>query len=80
MGKRPGDRSNQARLDRITSTRKRKKALAKLMKQSKALDADDSDEGKPRKPYQFLFDYGTVEVEAMTYIRGRSLANYDLYH
>ena len=74
-GKRSVDHSNQARLDRITSNRKRRKALAKLVKQSKASERDDDDESKLRKSYQFLFDYGTVEVEAMTYIRGRSLAN-----
>jgi PhoH-like ATPase len=68
----PGE--DQARLDRITSTRKRKKAMAKLAKQP-AQQEPDEDEAKPRKPYQFLFDYGIVEVEAMTFIRGRSLSN-----
>jgi PhoH-like ATPase len=64
----------RARLDRITSTRKRKKAMAKLAKAP--IQPDDEDEAdKPRKPYQFLFDYGMVEVEAMTFIRGRSLSN-----
>lgn len=64
----------EARLDRITSTRKRKKAMAKLAKQPPSQDQED-EEAKPRKPYQFLFDYGMVEVEAMTFIRGRSLSN-----
>ena len=61
-------------LSRITSTRKRKKAMAKLAKQPAHGDEGDED-NKPRKPYQFLFDYGMVEVEAMTFIRGRSLSN-----
>lgn len=61
-------------VSRITSTRKRKKAMAKLAKQS-AKQESEEDENKPRKPYQFLFDYGMVEVEAMTFIRGRSLSN-----
>lgn len=69
----PGE--DEARLDRITSTRKRKKAMAKLAKQPAQQDHDEDDANKPRKPYQFLFDYGMVEVEAMTFIRGRSLAN-----
>jgi len=64
----------QARLDRITSTRKRKKAMAKLARQPSQQEQDDEAE-LPRKPYQFLFDYGMVELEAMTFIRGRSLSN-----
>jgi len=59
-------------VNRITSTRKRKKAMAKLARQPGTNEEDDN---KPRKPYQFLFDYGMVEVEAMTFIRGRSLSN-----
>jgi PhoH-like ATPase len=65
----------EARLNRITSTRKRKKAMAKLASQPQQQDKDDEEANKPRKPYQFLFDYGMVEVEAMTFIRGRSLSN-----
>lgn len=61
-------------VSRITSTRKRKKAMAKLAKQPTHREDEDED-SKPRKPYQFLFDYGMVEVEAMTFIRGRSLSN-----
>ena len=66
-----------AHLDKITSNRKRKKAMAKLAKQPAhhAQDKDEEEDNKPRKPYQFLFDYDMVEVEAMTFIRGRSLAN-----
>ncbi|HKK17643.1 MAG TPA: PhoH family protein [Opitutales bacterium] len=67
--------ADQARLDRITSTRKRKKAMAKLAKEPMQHEQDEDDANKPRKPYQFLFDYGMVEVEAMTFIRGRSLSN-----
>lgn len=66
--------NEQARLDRITSTRKRKKAMAKLSKVP-ARQEEDEEANNPRKPYQFLFDYGMVEVEAMTFIRGRSLSN-----
>lgn len=62
-------------IERITSNRKRKKAIAKLAKQPAQSDVSDDEETKSRKPYQFLFDYGMVEVEAMTFIRGRSLAN-----
>ena len=62
-------------LSRITSTRKRKKAMAKLAKQPSSERDNDEDDNMPRKPYQFLFDYGMVEVEAMTFIRGRSLSN-----
>jgi PhoH-like ATPase len=61
-------------VSRITSTRKRKKAMAKLARQPSKRE-EEEDENKPRKPYQFLFDYGMVEVEAMTFIRGRSLSN-----
>jgi PhoH-like ATPase len=61
-------------VSRITSTRKRKKAMAKLAKQPVGRD-EEVEDNKPRKPYQFLFDYGMVEVEAMTFIRGRSLSN-----
>ena len=66
---------NISDLDKITSNRKRKKAIAKLSKQplNQANKADENE--KPRKPYQFLFDFGMVTVEAMTFIRGRSLAN-----
>ena len=73
--KRPSEDPKRVRLDRITSNRKRKKAIAKLAKQSAMVESEDEDTGKLRKPYQFLFDHGIVEVEAMTYIRGRSLAN-----
>ena len=62
-------------VSRITSTRKRKKAMAKLAKQPSSERDNDEDDNMPRKPYQFLFDYGMVEVEAMTFIRGRSLSN-----
>ena len=75
MTKQSGSKQDQARLDRITSNRKRKKAIAKIVKQSSKAESADEDDNKLRKPYQFLFDYGIVEVEAMTYIRGRSLAN-----
>lgn len=67
--------AEHAHLDRITSNRKRKKAMAKLAKQPAHQDKDEEDANKPRKPYQFLFDFDMVEVEAMTFIRGRSLAN-----
>jgi PhoH-like ATPase len=66
---------DQARLGRITSTRKRKKAMGKLAKQPSHQEQDKDEANMPRKPYQFLFDYGMVEVEAMTFIRGRSLSN-----
>jgi len=63
-------------VNRITSTRKRKKAMAKLARQPGTnKQENEEDDNKPRKPYQFLFDYGMVEVEAMTFIRGRSLSN-----
>ena len=62
-------------IDRITSNRKRKKAIAKLAKQPTSGETADEESSKSRKPYQFLFDYGMVEVEAMTFIRGRSLSN-----
>ena len=31
--------------------------------------------GQPRRPYQWLLDSGLVEIEAMTYIRGRSIGH-----
>ena len=49
--------------------------MALLAKQPDQKEADSEDSNKVRKPYQFLFDYGMVEIEAMTFIRGRSLAN-----
>ncbi|WP_269527077.1 PhoH family protein [Coraliomargarita parva] len=73
--KSPEPHPEQAKLDRITSNRKRKKAMARLAKQPKPQEAEEEELNKPRKPYQFLFDYGIVEVEAMTFIRGRSLSN-----
>lgn len=73
--KMPNADSKQSRLERITSNRKRKKAMARLVQQSAKAESEDENDSKLRKPYQFLFDYGIVEVEAMTYIRGRSLAN-----
>ncbi len=69
------DASSNPTIDKITSNRKRKKAIAKLAKQPLSNDSENDDSEKPRKPYQFLFDYGMVIVEAMTFIRGRSLAN-----
>ncbi len=73
--KRPETEPEQEHIDRITSNRKRKKAMAKLARQPAHHEAEDDESKKPRKPYQFLFDYGIVEVEAMTFIRGRSLSN-----
>ncbi len=64
-----------SQLDKITSNRKRKKAMAKLAKQPNAQESEDDENNSPRKPYQFLFDFNLVEVEAMTFIRGRSLSN-----
>ncbi len=68
-------KSADSGIDKITSNRKRKKAIAKLAKQPQSNDNDSDESEKPRKPYQFLFDYGIVIVEAMTFIRGRSLSN-----
>ena len=65
-------KSADSGIDKITSNRKRKKAIAKLAKQPQSNDNDSDESEKPRKPYQFLFDYGIVIVEAMTFIRGRS--------
>ncbi len=31
--------------------------------------------GQPRRPYQWLLDAGLIEIEAMTYIRGRSIGH-----
>ena len=31
--------------------------------------------GQPRRPYQWLLDSGIIEIEAMTYIRGRSIGH-----
>lgn len=67
--------ADQAHIDKITSNRKRKKAMARLAKQPASNEQEEDEKSGPRKPYQFLFDYGMVEVEAMTFIRGRSLAN-----
>ena len=75
IARRPDLDPKQAHLERITSTRKRKKAMARLAKQPGNQESEADDSAKVRKPYQFLFDYGIVEVEAMTFIRGRSLAN-----
>ena len=69
------DSEVDSKFNKITSNRKRKKAIAKLAKQPHYNDNDSDDSEKPRMPYQFLFDYGIVVVEAMTFIRGRSLAN-----
>jgi len=49
--------------------------MTKMAKQPAHAEQQEDDSKQPRKPYQFLFDYGMVEVEAMTYIRGRSLAD-----
>lgn len=73
--KRPPADPAQAKLERITSNRKRKKAMTKMAKQPAHAEQQEDDSKQARKPYQFLFDYGMVEVEAMTYIRGRSLAD-----
>ena len=73
--KRPVSDPDQAKLERITSNRKRKKAMSKMAKQPAHAEQEEDESKQPRKPYQFLFDYGMVEVEAMTYIRGRSLAD-----
>ena len=73
--KRPAADPDQAKLERITSNRKRKKAMSKMAKQPSHAEKEEDESKQPRKPYQFLFDYGMVEVEAMTYIRGRSLAD-----
>jgi PhoH-like ATPase len=75
IAKNEGTESAQAKLEKITSNRKRKKAMAKLAKQPPSPEEDDEENNGPRKPYQFLFDFGMVEVEAMTFMRGRSLSN-----
>lgn len=67
--------TDQTRIERITSNRKRKKAISKIAKQAVSTEQEEDNNQKIWKPYQFLFDYGIVEVEAMTYIRGRSLSN-----
>ena len=71
----PNMEHSESGIHKVASNRKRRKAIAKLAKQPESQDGDNEDQEKPRKPYQFLFDYGIVVVEAMTFIRGRSLAN-----
>ena len=71
----PDALNSETIFEKITSNRKRKKAIAKLAKQPSSMEGDGDEQEKPRKPYQFLFDFGIVVVEAMTFIRGRSLAN-----
>ena len=75
MAQRVAKDTDQTRIERITSNRKRKKAISKIAKQSAPTEQEEESNHKLWKPYQFLFDYGIVEVEAMTFIRGRSLSN-----
>ena len=72
--KRRGRRSLKARIDRITSNRKRKKAMAFVGQTARSKrEADSEDSNKVRKPVNFALIMD--RIEAMTFIRGRSLAN-----
>jgi len=56
------------------SQRKQKKAQA--MKAAQPIFGSQFQQiGQPRKPYQWLIDSGLIEIEAMTFIRGRSIGH-----
>jgi PhoH-like ATPase len=56
------------------SQRKQKKAQA--MKSAQPIFGSQFQQvGQPRKPYQWLIDSGLIEIEAMTFIRGRSIGH-----
>lgn len=56
------------------SQRKQKKAQA--MKSAQPIFGSQFQQiNQPRKPYQWLIDAGLIEIEAMTFIRGRSIGH-----
>lgn len=60
------------------SKAKRKQALARKAAPpifGAQMQAQAQAAGQPRRPYQWLLDSGLVEIEAMTYIRGRSIGH-----
>jgi len=58
------------------SKAKRKQALArKAAPPIFGSQAQAQAAGQPRRPYQWLLDSGLIEIEAMTYIRGRSIGH-----
>lgn len=56
------------------SQRKQKKAQA-LKAAQPIFGSQFQQVGQPRKPYQWLIDSGLIEIEAMTFIRGRSIGH-----
>ncbi len=65
---------NSKQLIATDSQRKQKKAQA--MKSAQPIFGSQFQQvGQPRKPYQWLIDSGLIEIEAMTFIRGRSIGH-----
>lgn len=60
----------------VATDSRNKKKKAQAMKSAQPIFGSQFQQlGQPRKPYQWLIDAGLIEIEAMTFIRGRSIGH-----
>jgi len=60
----------------VSTDTQRKQKKAQAMKSAQPIFGSQFQQiGQPRKPYQWLIDSGLIEIEAMTFIRGRSIGH-----
>ncbi|MFM2131513.1 MAG: hypothetical protein RL646_716 [Verrucomicrobiota bacterium] len=60
----------------VATDSQRKKKKAQAMKAAQPIFGSQFQQiAQPRKPYQWLIDSGLIEIEAMTFIRGRSIGH-----
>ena len=58
-----------------TDTRNKKKKAQAMKAPQPIFGSQFQPVNQPRKPYQWLIDSGLIEIEAMTFIRGRSIGH-----
>jgi PhoH-like ATPase len=71
----PAPTANSEKGSVATDSRNKKKK-AQAMKSAQPIFGSQFQQlNQPRKPYQWLIDAGLIEIEAMTFIRGRSIGH-----
>ncbi|NBY37852.1 MAG: PhoH family protein, partial [Verrucomicrobia bacterium] len=62
--------------DTVATDSQRKQKKAQALKAAPPIFGSQFQQvNQPRKPYQWLIDSGLIEIEAMTFIRGRSIGH-----
>ena len=71
----PASAQPTARESVATDSRSKKKKAQAMKAPQPIFGSQFQPVNQPRKPYQWLIDSGLIEIEAMTFIRGRSIGH-----